>query len=531
MKLIKQLKLTSLILVIAFCVNPQITFALDVNVTSDTGTTVTNSVTLDNFTNSATITTSGASDGVRNTLFGTITTFTNSGTIIGGDDGIQNTGTITSLINSGRITGTLGVFTSNSSTLITFTNTGTTVGSTYGFLMSGGGSTTNVINSGTISGTINAIRIANSGTVNLTLNNGSVLIGDLHVNNTGTLNITSNVGASKSYAYTTAGDGTITLNDLNNRPAVKGSALAINIGSMETAGENLYQKTANITDAIDRNVKNNKDTWVEPYYSESTRDSGGNSSQIRQFKNNKQGVNAGFKVANSSTPLQAIFNVDQTKNNIDSSEHVINGDSMMIGLAAPSYAKYEGFDVSLKGLVGYANSKTDRKILDNTSSTGERTLTGEYDSYYAVVGSALSKNYNLDKDLNANLTLGVDLTSEFRDSYSENLYFKYNSLELIQLQPRIQSEFIKTTGKDSNVFLTAGVGAREVLSGKTQKYSMNNTGVSFTTPNSGDYYASLAAGTNMNVAANVNFYTLVSAKMSDRDTETYQASIGLKGTF
>jgi len=105
MKLIKQLKLTSLILVIAFCVNPQITFALDVNVTSDTGTTVTNSVTLGNFTNSATITTSGASDGVQNS--GTITTFTNSGTIIGGDDGIQNTGTITSLINSGRINGNI----------------------------------------------------------------------------------------------------------------------------------------------------------------------------------------------------------------------------------------------------------------------------------------------------------------------------------------------------------------------------------------------------------------------------------------
>jgi hypothetical protein len=203
----------------------------------------------------------------------------------------------------------------------------------------------------------------------------------------------------------------------------------------------------------------------------------------------------------------------------------------MIGLISPKYTQYEGFDVSVKGLVGYSNSKTDRKILDNTTTTGARTLTGEYDSYYALVGSALSKNYNLDKDLNANLTLGVDLTSEFRDSYSENLYFKYNSLDLVQLQPRIQSEFIKTTGKDSNVFLTAGVGAREVLSGKTQKYSMNNTGVSFTTPNSGDYYASLAVGTNMNVAANVNFYALVSAKMSEKDTENYQASIGLKGTF
>ena len=448
-------------------------------------------------------------------------TINNSGIIFGNSKGISlsgfSTGTVT-INNSGTIQGgVIGIMNSEF-----FTNPETmSTSESVGELMV-------LNNSGTIQGgTFSIYNNKVGNTINL--NKGSVIIGTIHSSTEVTLNM--NVGASKSYAYTTSGAGTITLNDLNNRPAVQGSALAINIGSMEMVGENLYQKTANITEAVDRNVKNNKDTWVEPYYSESTRDSGGDSSQIRQFKNNKQGVNAGFKVANSTTPLQAIFNVDQTKNNIDSSEHIINSDSVMIGLTAPSYGKYEGFDVSVKGLVGYANSKTDRKILDNTTTTGARTLTGEYDSYYAVVGSALSKNYNLDKDLNANLTLGVDLTSEFRDSYSENLYFKYNSLELIQLQPRIQSEFIKTTGKDSNVFLTAGVGAREVLSGKTQKYSMNNTGVSFTTPNSGDYYASLAVGTNMNVAANVNFYTLISAKMSDRDTETYQASIGLKGTF
>ena len=466
-------------------------------------------------------------------------TLTNTGILIGestgtspGWDGVgiyDRFGDST-FINSGTITGTsasvarfgYGIQLASTVQNSTITNSGTITGSTAGIINLGTGIT--ITNSGTITGGTNSIN--NSGVINLTLNQGSKLIGT--ITNSGTLNITSNVGASKSYAYS----GTVTsLTDSNNRPSALGSAAAINIGSMEVSGENLYQKTANITDAIDRNVKNNKDTWVEPYYSESTRDSGGDSSQIRQFKNNKQGFNAGFKAENSATPLQVIFNVDQTKNNIDSSEHIINSDGVMIGLTAPSYAKYEGFDISLKGLVGYAHSKTDRKILDNTSSTGERTVTGEYDSYYAVVGSALSKNYNLDKDLNANLIFGVDLTSEFRDSYSENLYFKYSSLELIQLQPRIQSEFIKTTGKDSNVFLTAGVGAREVLSGKTQKYSMNNTGVSFTTPNSGDYYASLAAGTNMNVAANVNFYTLVSAKMSDRDTETYQASLGLKGTF
>jgi len=492
-----------------------------------------------------TITNSGIIDGTRigisnnadaNFSTANITTINNTGTI---STSITN---VTSSVINGELDATFAILvtasgTDSTSTLTTLNNSGTikTIASgtgAYGILVNTGGTITTINNSGTIQAGTAAIAISTGGSIGtINLNKGSVLIGNITSNSSTSYTLNMGVGGAKSYYVSTSGTGLFTVNDLDNRPVVKGSALAINIGSMEMAGENLYQKTANITDAVDRNVKNNKDTWVEPYYSESTRDSGGNSSQIRQFKNNKQGINAGFKVANSATPLQVILNVDQTKNNIDSSEHVINGDSVMIGLATPSYANYEGIDVSVKGLVGYANSKTDRKILDNTSSTGERTLTGKYNSYNAVVGSALSKNYNLAKDLNNNITLGVDLTSEFRDSYSENLYFKYNSLNLVQLQPKIQSEFIKTTGKDSNVFLTAGVGAREILSGKTQKYSMNNTGVSFTAPNSGDYYASLAAGANINVAANVNFYTLVSAKMSEKDTETYQASIGLKGTF
>ena len=491
------------------------------------------------------ITNSGVIDGTRigisnnasaNFSQTNITTINNTGTI---STSITN---VTSSVINGELDATFAILvtasgTDSTSTLTTLNNSGTikTVASgtgAYGILANTGGTITTINNSGTIQAGTAAIAISEGGRIGtINLNKGSVLIGNITSNSTTSYTLNMGVGAAKSYYVSTSGTGLFTVNDLDNRPVVKGSALAINIGSMEMAGENLYQKTANITDAIDRNVKNNKDTWVEPYYSESIRDSGGNSSQIRQFKNNKQGINAGFKVANSATPLQVIFNVDQTKNNIDSSEHVINGDSVMIGLATPSYANYEGIDVSVKGLVGYANNKTDRKILDNTSSTGERTLTGKYNSYNAVVGSALSKNYNLAKDLNNNITLGVDLTSEFRDSYSENLYFKYNSLNLVQLQPKIQSEFIKTTGKDSNVFLTAGVGAREILSGKTQKYSMNNTGVSFTALNSGDYYASIAAGTNMNVAANVNFTALVSAKMSEKETETYQASIGLKGTF
>ena len=499
--------------------------AVDVTITSDTGTTVTNSATLDNFTNSATITTSGGDDGIHNS--GTITTFTNSGTIIGGDDGIQNTGTITSLINSGSITGTYGVYAGGGTTLTTITNSGTISGTLYGFFRAGVGETTNVINSGTISGTT---AIINTGTVNLTLNKGSVLIGDLYVFSTGTLNITSNVGASKSYAYTTSGTGTVTLNDLNNRPAIAGSAYAVNVGSMEMAGENLYQNTSNIIDAIESNI-NTTETWVRPYYSESSRDAEGDSSAIRKFKNTKQGFIAGGAVKNSEIPLQFILNVDQSENNIDSGEHKIDSDSITLGLVAPNFNKVGDYNLSLKGLIGYSKNDTDRKILDNTSSTGERVITGDYNSFNAIVGASLAKTINLDNGVKANITIGADVVSEMRDSYSESLYFSYDKLNLVQLQPKIQSEFVKTLNNTSNAFVKVGVEARELLSGKTQDFSANSIKTSYTTPTTNDVYGTVVVGFNSKINNTINLFAEASAKNSGEEVSTYQASIGIKGTF
>jgi hypothetical protein len=522
--------------------------ATDVTITSDTGTTVTNSATLDNFTNSATITTSGGDDGIHNsgtiTTFtnsgtiiggddgilnsGTITTITNSGTIIGGDDGIQNAGTITSLINSGSITGTYGVYAGGGRTLTTITNSGTIIGTTYGFFRAGVGETTNVINSGTISGTTGAI--TNSGTVNLTLNKGSVLIGDLYVFSDGTLNITSNVGASKSYAYTTSGPGTVTLNDLNNRPAIAGSAYAVNVGSMEMAGENLYQNTSNIIDAVDSNI-NTTETWVRPYYSESGRDAEGDSSAIRKFKNTKQGFTAGGMVKDSKIPLQFILNVDQSENNIDSGEHKIDSNSITLGLVAPNFNKVGDYNLSLKGLVGYSKNDTDRKILDNTSSTGERVITGDYNSFNAIVGASLAKTINLDNGVKANITIGADVVSEMRDSFSESLYFSYDKLNLVQLQPKIQSEFVKTLNNTSNAFVKVGVEARELLSGKTQDFSANSIKTSYTTPTTNDVYGTVVVGFNSKINNTINLFAEASAKNSGEEVSTYQASVGIKGTF
>ena len=510
------------------------------NVTSGTGP-----ATISSITNTGTI--SSNTSAIENFSYtssgiATITEITNSGTISAQSNTIRNyktSGTGNSLIdkitNSGSITATTGSAIYNSSTNVSggsgtakisnLINTGT-IKSTSGIGIENlaNAEITNLTNSGIISGSTYSISNAGTlGTVNL--NEGSVLIGP--INSSTSYNLVINVGASKSYAFSTSGVGAITLSDLDNRPQVSGSAYAINIGSMEMASENLYQKTSNIIDAVDRNL--NKNSYIEPYYTEANRNSLGDSSEVRNFKNNRQGVNAGFNLENTNT--QFLLNIEQSKINIDTDEHIINSDGFIIGLVNSKYAKTNDFDVSLKALAGYSNSKTDRRILDNTSSTGSRVLTGEYDSFYGVLGTSLSKNYIHDQNLKSNLLIGLDLSSEFRSSFNESLYYKYSGLSLIQLQPKISTEITKTFDKDSNIFLIVGAEGREIISGRNQNYQMNNTNVSYQTTNPSDIYGVLSLGSNINLSDNLKLYAVATARLSDQNTESYNGSFGLKGSF
>ena len=509
----------------------------------------------------------GYEKGVYN-LFDRIVTLNNSGLILG-DDGrsvssisfnddsdngvgisyITSSDSGEQTINNtstGIISGTSqGISLSGSTDVITINNSGKIQGGVTGIMNSSfepdmsdpsltvesstGGLKMVLNNSGRIEGGTYSIynrRLGHTNTINL--NKGSVIIGTIHSSTDLILNM--NVGASKSYAYSTSGAGTITINDLNNRPAISGSAYAVNIGSMEMAGENLYQNTSNIIDAIESNI-NTTETWVRPYYSESSRDAEGDSSAIRKFKNTKQGFTAGGAVKNSNIPLQFVLNVDQSENNIDSGEHKIDSNSITLGLVAPDFNKVGEYNLSLKGLVGYSKNDTDRKILDNTSSTGERVITGDYNSFNAIVGASLAKTINLDNGVKANITIGADVVSEMRDSYSESLYFSYDKLNLVQLQPKIQSEFVKTLNNTSNAFVKVGVEARELLSGKTQDFSANSIKTSYTTPTTNDVYGTVVVGFNSKINNTINLFAEASAKNSGEEVSTYQASIGIKGTF
>ena len=494
-----------------------------------------------------TITNSGVIEGTRTAINNNapgdyseanITTITNTGTIS------TSITSVTSATIDGEVDTTTAInvgasvtATDATATLTTLNNSGTiktvaTGTGAYGVIASTGGTITTINNSGTIQAGTASIGIAATGVIGtINLNEGSVLIGDILSYSSTAYTLNMDVGAAKSYYVATSGTGSFTVNDLDNRPVVAGSAYAINIGSMEMAGENLFQKTTVITDAIDRNVGLTKEVWVEPYYSEITRDSKGSSSEIRKFNNKKQGFTAGWKKENTKIPVEVVLNFDQTESNIDSGEYKTSSNGLMLGLVAPNFSTAGNSDVSIKGLVGFSKSNTDRKLLDSTSSTGERVLTGDYYSLFSSLGATLSNNIFLSEFSLLNIKLGADINTEIRDSYKENLYFTYDRLALVQVQPRVEADLKIGFSERSNIFLNVGIEAREVISGQTQDYSMGGTKVSYKTATPGDIYASVSAGANINIVGNFDFYVVASARSSNQDTQTYQANAGIKVQF
>lgn len=383
-------------------------------------------------------------------------------------------------------------------------------------------------NSGTIASTSgSSIKLFGATGATINLNEGSKLIGVINSDNDYTLNM--NVGASKSYYISSSGSGGMTVNDLDNRPVISGSAYAVNIGSMEMASENLYQKTSNVISAIDRNI--NHTSWFHSYHQNAQRNAHGSSSAVRKFDNYQKGVTVGGLIEQSETPLQLIVDLNESENNIDRGEHIIKSDGWMIGLAFPHVKTIDDYSLSLKSLVGVSSSQTFRKILDNTSATGERIITGDYHSFNTILGANLNKLVESNNGLRTSFSYGIDIVSERRKLYSESLYFSYDKLHLIQLQPKASYQWNYTVNDISNTYVHLGLEAREIISGKTQYFSANNTQTSYYVPNNNDVYKTIAIGFNSAIEDKMKFFAEVNAKHSSEEVIHYQASIGFRATF
>jgi hypothetical protein len=193
-----------------------------------------------------------------------------------------------------------------------------------------------------------------------TLNQGSVIDGRLY--NDGSNNtLKLNLGAGRSYALETTGSSSWTIEDLNNRPMVTGSAYGIGVGNMETQGHEMYQRTYQVNQTLQQrqlaNYKGNATPyWINSYYNESSRLGSANlSSNNLQFSNHRSGINLGYRVTQYEQPIELLFNYENSSMNHDDFNHQISSDSMMVGVLMPNIQHIAGGELSVNAMLGISD--------------------------------------------------------------------------------------------------------------------------------------------------------------------------------
>jgi hypothetical protein len=438
----------------------------------------------------------------------------------------------------------------NNINIVNMTGNISTIGNdAYGIFLNNylGNSNTNTVNmAGRISATgspyaIYAFNSSSTTSNTVQLNKGSSVIGA--ISGTGIFDYTANnflklnLGAGASYSFATTG---FTVQDLNGRPMVAGSAHAAGVGNITTASQSLYERTSQITQSLDDRVRTydlkqntSQDFWVNTYYSDSNRGGQGLSGSNLSFNQYRSGITAGFNVKNSYTPTELIVNYEHGKLNIDEGNQGITSNSVMAGALFPDIKKLFTGTLSAKALVGYSDFSGDRKVLTNdVALNGSRNVTANYQSSHLTIGSAWTKTlYQTDKVILDTL-VGIDLNTQHINSYSESDLFKWNGRTINQLQERVTLGMeIKPLVKPLTLFGRVGIERRDLISGENQHYAINNTAVSYNDSNQRNTYATLNAGAYYPLTPTVKAYAQVRYYDSTKDIDSLSGSIGISGQF
>lgn len=369
------------------------------------------------------------------------------------------------------------------------------------------------------------------------IGNGAIITGILQDGGTNS-SLQFNHGAGKSYAYSTVGSWNIT--DLNNRPMVEGSAYAMGIGSIETAGHELYQRNFQLNQSInDRLLAYHTNTaapyWMNTYYGHNGRGNNTNlSSNNQQFSNHRSGVNLGYRIDKWEQPIEVLFNYEANNMNHDNFSHKVDSDSFMLGLLLPNAYTLHNGHLSFKTLAGMSDNRGDRTVLTNDANyNGVRNIKSDFSTKYFTVGAEWLKTLFQNETINLHALVGLDINNQFTESYNEDAYFKIDSRNLTQLESKIllMGRMQPFAAYPFEIMANVGIENRNLISGKQQKYQINNTDVNYTHSNTYNTYYTAGLGINYKIKPTIDAY--VDLKTFDSADNIYYSSgsVGIRGSF
>ena len=376
---------------------------------------------------------------------------------------------------------------------------------------------------------------ADNNIINLTLNRGDRLVGGIYNDGSGnTLNITLNSGRTGSYIYTSSGSTDLTWNITDSsKPVINGSAKSRGIADIDDAGNKLYQRFNPISRATSSQHKRiamghaRNDFWIDGYYSDSDR-----TTSYKELNHKTRGLTVGFNVSGDrQLPLDLIVNFENSNTGYGQSDQSIDTNSVMAGLFYPKLIQAFNGSLALKFLTGVADNESDIKVLNNTASSGQETVTEDYTSYYVMVGGEWLQPLYQGENIHHDIYLGLDVMHEKINSHSSSSYFYMSDRDITQLNSSIHYGFsLNSDDKKLLIRAKAGLEQTDMLEGEYQYYKIDGTATRF----KGDErntYMTASLGADYKFTDNARAYFNVHKLNSSDDIDGTSGNVGFIYTF
>ena len=453
----------------------------------------------------------------------------------------SNTTTLTGGISTTGF-GAFGLWldTSDSNTTTLTGGISTTGTNAYGvYLFASDSNTVNLTGSLSATGAGSYAIYANStsdnNTINLTLNQGDRLIGDIGNDGSGnTLNLTLNSGRASSYSYTSSGLAELGWDVTDDsKPFVIGSAKSRGVADMDDAGNRLYQRLSQINSSLTNQQRQTRqgyargDYWIDSYYTDSERDT--SPAQINQHT---RGITVGFNASGDrDLAMDVIINYENSDAGYGLSEQTVDSNSLMVGLSFPELMTAMDGSLAVKFLAGMSDNDRDLTVLNNTVTSGQETITDSYDSTYVTAGASWMQSLYATPRFKSQLLLGMDINHEQIEGSTASAYYRLDDRDITQLVAQAQYG-VTYTGINEKLTINGNIGVSHanIIDGEKQHYTIDGTAVSYTADNS-NTYTTASLGATYRLTPQAYAYANVKQFDSTDDIDGTTGNVGLVVSF
>jgi hypothetical protein len=391
-------------------------------------------------------------------------------------------------------------------------------------------------------GECNAIEFDEGNT--LQLNEGAIIIGGIQssdgVSFVNSLDI--NVGAAQSYVYTLNSKGTIgvdslawQVDDLDARSFVSTSTLAAaaGIGNVETADELMFDRAFSLDGSLARlglqETTGERQALFDAYGFSQSRDGNGITAA---YELDSRGMTLGMPLDLLGHDAIAFVNYHDSEITIASGTHDIFAQSLRFGLSVPQMWSGEDYDIGLYAVAGRNSYDGTRDVLLNqNTTTGIATVDSSWDGTELELGVDASIGYDVSERLSIGGSLGLAAQVERVGSYSEQNYFAWDRRTIVQAHAKAELTLGYQASTSTRLYGTAGAWRRDVRSGETANYSINDTAVSYHGGVYDDTITSLRLGARHSLANGAVVSAEAVALDSSSADSRWGVSIGIAARF